>query len=413
MPEDAVMDAVETAPESVETTTSEPVETEQPEQTAEIGSEPAAPAPKPLSLIENGKPSEALKQHLEKLKAENPQLSAQIRQALFKADELTRALPGGLKELNGLRETIDTLGGDNGIQEIQGELNGWHQFDEQFTNGDPKAIEFMVSEPQGRDSFVKLMPTAMAKYAELHPEGYGQQMAQVFVGDLAASGIPLALERLQDFIADNPKALEQWQKLAGYVNRLSQLSQKQVELPKSQVQPDKGSELEQREAQLTRNEWKSETAGEQRQIFQTEWDRNAAGRKIGEAQSQAIKELFESRLNKTLQEKHGPILERYFQARDKNGFMRYASQISKTEVPRALKAAFDAVMPPKPGPKPGTAPAPKPVNGTSRVPVPGFTQIAKQPATQEIDYKHQFNTPANFQAGKAVLKDGRKVTWAK
>jgi len=419
MPEDAVMDAVDIAPdaelESTATDTEQP-DTEQPDQPSEPADRGAAPvdAKAPVALVENGKPTEAFKQALEKLRSENPEMAAKVRHAVFKSEEMARELPGGLKELRQLRETVETLGGDVGIQEVQSELRGWHEFDEQFSNGDPKAIEFMLSDPQGQQSFLKLMPTALAKFSELHPDGYGQYMASVFVGDMAQNGITLALDRLQDFIADNPKAMDQWNKLAGYVNRLGQLSQKKVEPPKSEAQQQKGaSDIEQREAQLTRTEWKNETANEQRQVFQSEWARNAAGRKITEAQSAAIKELFESRLNKAIQAKHASVLERYFNAKDKNGFMRYASSISKTEVPRALKAAFDAVMPGRPGPKPGTANGVKPpVNGALKV-TPGFTQIAKQPATQDIDYRHQFNTPANFQAGKAILKDGRKVTWAK
>jgi hypothetical protein len=39
--------------------------------------------------------------------------------------------------------------------------------------------------------------------------------------------------------------------------------------------------------------------------------------------------------------------------------------------------------------------------------------IAKQPGSGEIDYNNQFNIPANFMSGKAILKGGKKVQWTR
>ena len=120
-------------------------------------------------------------------------------------------------------------------------------------------------------------------------------------------------------------------------------------------------------------------------------------------------------MNRAINGKHKETLDRYFAAKDKPGFLRYASSISKTEVPKALREAFDAVLPSKPGPRPGTAPAPK--NGAPparNTPIAqGFTQVAKQPATNEIDYKNRLNTTQLFQSGKAILKNGQRVQWQK
>jgi len=94
--------------------------------------------------------------------------------------------------------------------------------------------------------------------------------------------------------------------------------------------------------------------------------------------------------------------------------MKYAAKLDREELPKALRAAFDTIMPGKPGPRPGTAPAPK--NGAPARGMPiaqGFVQIAKQPATSEIDFRNPFNNAQNFQAGKAVLTNGKRVQWQK
>src|SRR5678816_544871 len=144
-------------------------------------------------------------------------------------------------------------------------------------------------------------------------------------GTVGSYGIPLALERLGDFITDNPKAMEQWSKVANFVKTMGELASKKPEMPKREAAPDnRGSELDQREANLTRNEWKNETAGEQRAVFGGEWNRLANGRKLSDTQTAAVKELFEIRLNKAINGKHAETLQRYFTAKDKNGFLRYA-----------------------------------------------------------------------------------------
>ncbi len=418
MPEDAVMDAtVDTAldtdvgAEPEVDTGAEPAEGA---DSAETG-KPAIESPtKPL--IDGGKLSAEAKETLDKIKLENPALARSLQRALFKEAEYARELPGGIKDLKALRDTIETLGGEHGIQEIQQELNGWQQFDQQFTAGDPKAIEFMTSEPEGQTAFLKLIPSAFAKYEELHPDGYSQYMAQVFAHTIGQSGIPLALERLSDFIGDNPKAQEQWAKIAQFIKGIGDMSRKQVEAPKfGAAAPDtRGQDLDTREQQLTRSEWRSETASAQRQVFESEWARLSAGRKLSEPQTAAIKELFESRLNRAVGQ-HKDTLERYFKAKDKAGFLKYATQLNKTELPKALREAFDAVVPGKPGPKAAIAQPGK--NGgppAKGVPIAqGFVQVAKQPATMDIDYKNPFNTASNFQSGKAILKGGRRVQWSR
>jgi hypothetical protein len=107
-------------------------------------------------------------------------------------------------------------------------------------------------------------------------------------------------------------------------------------------------------------------------------------------------------------------LDRYFSAKDRDGFMRYASNLNKTELPKALREAFDMIMPSRPGPNPGTATPAK--NGAPAKPgtiAEGFTSVSKQPGAGEIDYNNQFNIPANFMSGKAILKGGKKVQWTR
>ena len=419
MADEAVMDAaVETAPEQtteVEESSGEPTGLETPESQEVPQDQTQAVPDKPL--IDGGKLSAEAKATLEKIKAENPALARAIQRALFKEAEFARELPNGLKDVKALRDTVEQLGGEHGIQEITAEVNGWHQFDEQYMAGKPEAIDFMTSEPEGQEAFLKLIPHALQKFEQLHPDGFRNYMAQVMEGSIASSGIPLALERLADFIGDNPKAIEQWNKIAGFVKFVGDTARKQVEAPKfaNQGAPDnERTQFEQERSAFEREKWKNETATASRPVFESEWNRLVAGRKLTAEQDAAIKELFESRFSKAINGQHAQTLQRYFDAKDKQGFMKYAAKLDREELPKALRAAFDTIMPGKPGPRPGSAPAPK--NGAPAPGMPiaqGFVQVAKQPATSEIDFRNPFNNAQNFQAGKAILTNGKRVQWQK
>ncbi len=418
MPEDAVMDvAVDTALDTdVQETpdVSQETPTEGATDTPD-GSQPAIEAPaKPL--IDGGKLSAEAKETIDKIKLENPALAKAIQRALFKEAEIAKALPGGIKEVQQLRQTIETLGGEHGIADLQKEIAGFHGFDEQYTAGDPKALEFMTSDDAGKEAFLKLMPHALQKFEALHPDGFSNYMAQVISGTMASYNVPLALALLGRSIKDNPEAQEQYAVLEKFYNSIGQIASKQVTPPKFQTAaPDNGrAQFEQERTAFEREKWKNETATQQRPAFESEWNRLVAGRKLTNTQTLAIQELFESRFNKSINGQHAQTLQRYFDAKDKSGFLKYAAKLDSEVLPQALRAAFDAVMPGKPGPRPNTPAVPNGKQPAKGVPIAqGFVQVAAQPKTNEIDYRNSFNNAANFQAGKAILVGGKRVQWQK
>jgi hypothetical protein len=419
MPEDAIatLEApVETADEtSVDTGIDESTE-EAPVDGAESTeeAEPVETSTETGPIIDGKRLSEGAKATLAEIKAKDPKLAAQIKSALFSADALRRQLPGGLKEVATLRQQIEEIGGPDGIQALKAEQQEWNALDQQFAAGDPKFVDNIAE--GSPESFVALAPAVFAKYAELNQEGYSAYVSKVFVADMQAEGIPLALERLQDFIGDNPKAMEIWQKIAGYVNRVNGMAQKPVNSP---VKPgnaapdDRERQLTEREESLTRTEWKGATDSERMNVFNSEFARLTAGRKISDVQKAAIKELYASRLMAAARktQNFNSNIDRYFSSRDRAGYLRYMGSFYKQEIPKALRSAIDSVMPSKPGPAARPPVAAAPVSAGK--PATGFAWVASAPSASSVDMTHPFNTQANWSAGKAVLKNGSKVTWKK
>lgn len=399
----AVMDVPETT---------EQADGEQTEEAAEtIAEEPGKGIVKddgaqPLAPLDSKGVLAQLKTALPNL---DPRLERQIKNALFTKDQFEQAVPGGLREVKAMREMIERHGGEQGLESRENTLRGFQHFDEMYVSGDPKALDFMTSDAEGQAAFLKMMPQALSKFQQLDSPAYQGYVAGVFRSTMDAYQLPLALMRLQDFMGDNPRAMEQFNTILKFYNDMGEMAKYKPE-PKANVQnQDTGrmSDIEAREQKLTRDEWRRETVSSQQQVFAQKWSELAGGRKLTTEQDAAVRELFESRLGKAFRGKYEERLERYFQAGDKAGFMRMAAEIDRVEVPAALKAAFDAVMPGRPGPRPGTAPAR--VSKPNAQAVKGYTQVDKPPAFREVDVRQ--TSAEDWKRGTAIMKDGRKIQW--
>ncbi len=412
-PSEGMDTGLDTADVSVDVSP-EPIEA--PVEGAEVETQDTAPPPitapyKPIS--EDGKRlDDKAKATLEQIKATDPALAKALRDALFDQDRIRRALPGGLKEVNELRQTIEQLGGPEGIQGIQAEVKGWNDFDQNYMAGDPKALEFMLSSPESQQAFMKLAPMAFNKFEELNPEGYASYMCQRIVGDAVANRIPIAMELAQHFLAagDTAKSAEQLSQIVKWFQGLDATARKPVAAPPQaqQVDNSKLKELETQNSELVRNQWKGESAQEQNQIYSSELNRLLAGRKVTDAQREDILLRVQTKLGLRIKDQE-KTLNQYFAVKDKGGFLKFASSFSKKHIPELLREAVDRYVPQKPGPKVQQVPQ----NGKPITPPLGQAANGFQPSTRperdQIDWGA--TTHSMMMNRQAVLIGGKKVKW--
>lgn len=355
-----------------------------------------------------GKLTAEAKATLEEMKATNPALHKHIKEALYGGEAFKKAFPGGIKEAQQFKATLDQYGGAEGIQQVKQTADRFTQLDQAYTSADPKFIEELVATPEGQTAFLKLAPAMFAKYAEMNGDAYGAMVSRVFVADMVQERVPLMLERLADFVGDNPKAQEVLNQLTGYVNRIYQTSQKKTEIPENKTPPpdDRSKGLDEREANLTRTEWRNEGNAERMKQFGSSWKELTAGRKISPDQEGAIKELYASRMQKLVTSPDFvDKTQRFFSAKDKAGFLKHSSATFKTAIPDALKAAINAVLGPgKVAARPALAAAQpqKTALGTPAAQVPGYTWVAAAPKGNDVDYAR--TTQKMIMEGKAFLR---------
>ncbi len=411
---DSGADALET---SIVESSAETIEA--PVEGAEVETTEEAPPPvgQPYRAVsEDGKRlDEKARATIEELKAKDPALAKAFRDAIFDSDRIRRALPGGLKEVQELRQTVEQLGGPEGIQGIQAEVKGWNDFDQNYMAGDPKALEFMLSSPESQQAFMKLAPMAFNKFEELNPEGYASYLCQRIVGDAVANRVPISMELAQHYLAagDATKAAEEFAKVVGWFQGLDATAKKPIAPKEPAADPNNPrlKELEQQNEGFVREQWRQETAKEQNNVYGTELNRLLAGRKVTDIQREDILHRVQTKLGLRIKE-HESTLDRYFKAKDKDGFLKFANSFSKKNIPDLLREAVDRYVPQKPGPKtiaaqPGK-PITPPLNGK---PVEGFARVDKMPTRDQIDWSHPYNTLSNTKLGRAITVDGKKVAW--
>jgi hypothetical protein len=215
---------------------------------------------------------------------------------------------------------------------------------------------------------------------------------------------------------DSTKASEELSKIVGWFQALDATAKKPASAPQPKgptAQDDpRFKELEQRDTERTRDDWRQETAKEQNTLYSAELNRLLAGRKVTDAQREDILLRVQTKLGLRIKE-HEKTLDKYFAVKDKDGFLKFSSSFSKKNIPELLREAVDRYVPSKPGPKAtppqnGRGPVVPPVNGKVE---PGFIRVQQPLKANEIDWSNPFNTQQNIKSGRAIGLDGKKVTW--
>lgn len=379
------------------------------------GAQPgAAPTEPGRSLIENGKLTPAAKAVLENLQKTNPAEARQIKDALFLKDRLAQELPGGFKELKTLRQAVESFGGEQGLQEVKAELEGWAEFDNKWMAGDATVLDFLMKEDAGKEAFGKLAPAAFDRYAEINPDGWGNYIARQIASDMAAAELPMNLKLLAKFAP--PEVQEYVKPVIDYFNRIAQISQKQPAAPAAKADTSKldadRQKLDTDRKEFTRTQWRTEVDRSHGTIFQKSWASIVGDRKVTDVQRENINVLYQHELERLLPKDFNEKMQRYLDAGQKDGYMRHHASVFGSLVDRALRAAVNRTLPAKPGPaaaQPGQQQTAKPAAKPAPAARPGVEIMNQKPNMAEVN--RSLTTPDMWLKGEAILKNGKHVKW--
>ena len=357
--------------------------------------------------------SEKARAELDRIKAENPKLAREMRAALFDRKTLLSKVPGGVKEALATIEAYEAEGGSEAVQQVKQELGAWKDLDADFQAAKPEFVNDIAA--GNPDAFTKLAPHVMAKFAEMAPGHYSYEVSKVFAADMAANDVALNMRLLQREIAALPETnrgpvQQLWNALAGYVDRVNGMAKTapKTEAKTPAADPTGASDIDQREQQLTVREFGSERARVYDSVTESEFKRNLGNRKASETQISAIRELYDSRLDRLLRsdKKHTTAVDRFLAAKDKQGYAKHMQAAYKAKAPLAMDQAFKAIMPGKPGPV-AKAAVKAVVPGAKAADTTGWIRVSAKPATNTV--AHWKMTAKMLKEGKYILRDGKQV----
>lgn len=367
--------------------------------------------------------SETARAELDKIKAENPRLAREMRAALFDRQALLAKVPGGVKEALATIEAYEAEGGSEAVQQVKEELGQWKDLDADFQAGRPEFVNDIAA--GNPEAFTKIGPVVMAKLAEIAPDVFSHEVSKVFAQDMAANDVVLTMRLFQREIAALPEesrgpVQQLWNQLATYVDRVNGLAKTspKTESKPTAANPTGNPDLDQREQALTVQEFGAERARVYNSVTEGEFKKQLGGRKASETQISAIRELFDSRLDKMLRsdKAHTSKVDRFLAAKDKAGYAKHMSAAYRAKAPLAMEQAFKAVMPGKPGPA-VTKPATKAAAGAATAPTTaasGFTRTATKPDHNAVNWQATNAIPGKKAGdGKFIMRDGSRVLYSR
>lgn len=399
------------------------------------GDDPAAdPNAKPPVI--DGKPDDKLdgrtmpakvRETLDALKTADPAAHTWIKDRLWAERNFRQEFPGGLAEAKKAKEEVALFTKEfpAGIQGVKQELGEWNNIDQLYNAGDPKFIDIMHD--ANPESFAKVMPNAISKFAQVDGPGYQRYMCSLFHTTLQNSGILSNLKFLERATAlgDKEGAAGILKEIGDWAASLDATAKSKPEPKTANPQNDqRATELEERESKLWANEVASRVNPErERQIRTLAKQYIPKGVEMDGEDYEALDRLVQGYMDAELRAdpEFVKTFSAYAEAKDTPGIEQFmktklaailASQPARNGKPakmgpveRAVKRLFRGATPaPKVAPKAAAKPGQQ-----QAAPPQGWTKVAAAPKESEIDLKAS-PFEMRFKEG-AVLKNGKKVFW--
>jgi len=309
------------------------------------------------------------KQVKEKLH-DSPDLHRQVKKALHAYEESRKLLPEGvaktverlklIEQLDDNPEDTEYVAGSTPIEQVisntLAERSFWRDFDNAFQAGDGRVINQMME--ANPESFQKLIPQAMDRFADVNPEGFSAYICKSVSGYLNGAQIPLQLALLDRVLpekSDDPTVqtiVDAFKAIKGVVEQINATARNPI-APKAlqgqQPGAKTGSEtgnLEQREMNVLHDEWLREIRPRSESFAVTEVQRIAPKVKFTPSEVSAIKNAVREEINARVAANSGyqNKVRSLLKAKNKTSYGMTVESEHKKIIPGAVKRAVDDVL---------------------------------------------------------------------
>lgn len=386
-------------------------------------------------------------------------------QAIAVRQELRKRFPGQspFKALDGLMGEVTSLAGRyyntpdpndperrTGFQQIRDKMAEFEEIDFMFYGGDPRILDGMTSDDEGKAAFAKLAPSMNAKWREIAPNAWAASAAKLILADAkdavlldkdgkstnVKADVPLRIERAYQLLGENASAADiamarqQIVAVYNWLNRLEGLSALAPEVFATAAK-DSESKLTEREKRLAEREFEQRIReyGNARQIMADQaiskvFTQLTKGRTISAEDQEDVQSLFVRRFDNAVKQREPGAEDkrkRYLETEDREGYLAHEKYLIDTYGIPALKTEVGKLMA-RIGGKPAAAATTTTAPGTTApgtrpVPTPqGYFKLAEKPPshiintvgrTKEMVFAKQATLRVPWQGRPA----GSKVCW--
>ena len=413
MPEALAIEAPEISAPPVETPEVETPEVETPEESPKSTPE-STPAPDKAADGRSfaGKLRELHKQLMASQDPNDQGAAKQLKELFFNQKALKEAFPGGVQEVLKLKETYEGLGTPEQIQEVQQAAQTLDEIDTKWMAADPSFIDELVT--LNPESFKKLTPVALTKFAQVDPEGYQRVMSGILSTTLAQAKMGDQLYLINYALSKGDTA-EAQSLIKGIVDWIGNLDKAAKAPAPEQAKPDaefeqRQQKLEERETEIFNRDLATDYNPWRNQQIDAALRKVANGTKIdGER-----REIFDNRVVLELVKMHPPDFQenwtRLYAQGNKENLLKYAKGVDSANIVKAVAKVHALLFPGgSPKPKPPLPPGNQPPN--SKPAEQGWIKVSARPNPQDIDRGRNRTTDEMIFAGKAILRNGKKVMW--
>ena len=344
----------------------------------------------------------------------------EVKQLYFADQALKRAIPGGVKAAIQLAEQVEQFGGVEGIEQLQSDLETYHEDSELFERGDPNWIETAFQE--NPEAALKAFNNSLGYVADKHPEHYDHVMAKVVL-DTLDNGSPIAtIYALLANSKDNATAQDAAKKLAEWYNRIkdtaSKVPEKKIDA-REKALSDKEAKIQEREMQGRFKEVNAQIFPTMRsQVMRTlEGEAKLAGVDLKKLSTDYPGEYSAmlGAIQKQVQEtaiKDQRFVDKHYALVQKGDLKRAAAAVNAKhekivpEIVRRVAQNFGLLKTKKTANTGDKGKAGTTAN-TGTTQAAGYTRVNQKPANHLIDYGK--TSQAMQLDGKYILKDGKRV----
>jgi hypothetical protein len=353
--------------------------------------------------------------HLAELRtAGNAAVADKIGAAFAKQANFYKEFPGGMKEAREFKSMVTELGGKEGLQTFEQEKAEWRDIDERWAKADPSFVDGMIE--SNPDSFVKIAPHAMNKWAEVDSPGYDHYASGIMMVTLRDSGVLNDLYLAKQLIGlNNPaEAGKILDKIQSWIGNLDKISKTQpAARAKTTAAPDeRETRIQQQETQLFDREVGISVEPKGDALMAKELRPFLKGTEMNDRTKAVFKREVMAEL-RTIADKDANFktnFERLYAARDKAGIDRLTMSMYGQHMAAVVKKVHGELFRTTSFAGQKKPVAAKLAADTSK-PVQGWVKVAARPNPQDLNSSKTGTTYEMIRAGGAILKDGRKVFW--